>query len=391
MEQLPELSAEQDTILNLLKMHIDGGSWMTTVGGYAGVGKTTLLKHLRQWLLVERPQIRTVFASFTGKACSVLKRKGIPAQTLHSLLYVPIDQEDGSVSFALKDRQQVNVDLIINDEASMTNKELFDDIRYLVPNKAIFVGDHGQLPPVTTGAHQAFNLMAEPHLRLEKIHRQAVGSPIIALAHRLRTNKLPSAHSTDSLIVEERTPDSISALTHLLADGALDQLIVAANRRRISINHDIRKLKGFDPSSLPHPGERIIILNNSREHGLHNGQICSVIKIVPTRSKFFFDMIVLPDDTNDTIGPLTYLKSDLFTPKSTPYDRNAHFKSMMRASFAYAITCHKSQGSEWERVGVVHEHMPGTNAARWAYTATTRASTHLHYLAPVLDSRPTGK
>src|SRR5271170_373695 len=189
-----------------------------TLGGYAGTGKTTLLGHLQQSLdaasgFGRKP--RVVFASYTGKAVSVLRKKlppGSEAMTLHRLLYRPRQIEvcaytsepverkydsngqlvtlcethcDETESCEVKKKVDFTpsafplegIDLVVVDEASMVTEKIWADLTsHGVPILA--VGDHGQLPPIRSD----FDLMRKPDIRLEKILRQAADNPIIKMA-----------------------------------------------------------------------------------------------------------------------------------------------------------------------------------------------------------------
>lgn len=160
-----------------------------TLGGYAGTGKTTLLGQLRTALHEKNKKLRVSFCSYTGKATRVMKSKLVSnaalqdqdsISTIHGLLYTPIlDDKENITGWKRKD--EVECDLIIIDEASMIDKEIWNDLlSYHIP--IIAVGDHGQLPPI----RGTFNVMEHPDLRLEEIHRQAKGNPIIEVSVKAR-------------------------------------------------------------------------------------------------------------------------------------------------------------------------------------------------------------
>jgi len=145
------------------------------VGGYAGTGKTTLISLLRQLIYDQTPQKRVAFACYTGKAAQVLKSKLTEQNTIypqdfcgtiHSLMYTAQTDVDGKI-LAWRRNLTIPYDLLIVDEASMVTEDIWRDLcKYQLP--IVAVGDHGQLPPI--GGN--FNLMENPQLRLEKIHRQ---------------------------------------------------------------------------------------------------------------------------------------------------------------------------------------------------------------------------
>jgi exodeoxyribonuclease-5 len=143
-----------------------------TLGGYAGTGKTTVIRTLTDHL----PSFAV--CAYTGKAANVLRRKGVAgASTIHILIFSPREEEwrdergriHVKMVFDLKEPSEVDATGFIVDEASMVNRELHDAL-LTFDRPIIYVGDHGQLPPVG-GAD--FNLMSNPDVTLEEVHRNA--------------------------------------------------------------------------------------------------------------------------------------------------------------------------------------------------------------------------
>src|SRR5574342_964575 len=152
-----------------------------TLGGFAGTGKTTIMSELRK--AIDAKYVN--FMALTGKATLNMRKKLYASNvmksqdectTIHKFMYSPIiDEKTGQIKEWRKSPKRTP-DLIIIDEASMVNREIWNDLVSIgVPILAI--GDHGQLPPIQKG--DPFNLMENPQIRLEKIHRQAEDSPII--------------------------------------------------------------------------------------------------------------------------------------------------------------------------------------------------------------------
>src|SRR5262249_13888327 len=142
-----------------------------TIGGYAGTGKTTLICRLAEmW-----PDAAVV--TFSGKAASVLVEKGVAkARTIHSLIYIPLRGARGKGVRFQRRHTLPGVSVIIVDEASMINDELYDHLMtFRLP--VLFVGDPGQLEPIGS----KFNLMCNPHITLNEIHRQARENPILGV------------------------------------------------------------------------------------------------------------------------------------------------------------------------------------------------------------------
>ncbi len=143
--------------------------------GYAGVGKTTLARHV-----AEAADGETAFAAFTGKAAMVMRAHGCPgATTIHALIYRASEGADGAPTFTInEDGPASRASLIVIDECSMVDAELARDL--LSFGKPILVlGDPFQLPPVKGGGYFTD---AAPDVMLTEIHRQAEDNPIIRLA-----------------------------------------------------------------------------------------------------------------------------------------------------------------------------------------------------------------
>src|SRR5690606_24251481 len=160
----------------------DHESQYLTLGGYAGTGKSTLVALLARRLT---ETTRVAFCAYTGKAANVVQRKLAEAGvtpafcgTLHSLRYsAEVDGKTGRlVGFWPKD--DLDADLVVVDEASMVGETIWSDLLQ-TGKKVLAVGDHGQLEPVEG---EMISLVKDPVLRLEKIHRQAEGNPIIRFA-----------------------------------------------------------------------------------------------------------------------------------------------------------------------------------------------------------------
>jgi exodeoxyribonuclease-5 len=362
-----EQNSAQDRIVDWVLNQPDKQEF--ELGGYAGTGKTTLMKFLRARLTEE--DVSTQVAAFTGKACNVLQRKGIHASTLHSIMYVPhTDPKTHEMTFELRPPETLECDLMIVDEASMVSTELYKDLKTFGV-KILWVGDPGQLEPVGDNPH----LMVKPDFTLSTIHRQALESPIITLATDIRTG---------GIIDRAKHPRpgelDIRSKTGMKADMLLmhDQIICAKNKTREYLNNLMRQAHGYsDQPNRIMVGEKLICLHNNLKLGVFNGMI------------FFVDAIT-EEDGNDwyvtmhTEDGQTYQNFPLWKrpfleelPKQNVYIP----KAACWCTYAYAVTCHKSQGSEWDKVMVFDEWMPPTvwDMKRWRYTAVTRAAKYLTF------------
>ncbi len=355
------LTNEQETAFNLIVSWMDDGPKDEhRQGGFAGSGKTTLIKFVINEL---SKRYNITVCAFTGKAVSVLQRKGIPARTLHSFLYDAVtDPKTGDVSFERKITLEDKPDLVIVDEASMISTQLYNELKHW-GLKYLFVGDPGQLEPVGDNP----NLMAHPDFVLQHIHRQAAESPIIAFANSIRTGGQIIYGERPGLTIRRK---SITGEEFF----SCDQIIVAKNLTRRDFNSRARKFLGYPERKIV-VGDKLICLRNNITLGVYNGMILKVTDIRDFNG-FRYDCSCM-----DELG-ISRRYPIWAEPFSDPTfdDKKARVpKVCVYADFGYAITCHKSQGSEWNKVLVWREWMPPQiwDQKRWDYTAITRASKEL--------------
>jgi exodeoxyribonuclease-5 len=330
------------------------------VGGLAGTGKSTLVCALSKAL----PGFAA--CAYTGKAAHVLRKRGLEAKTIHSLIYLPDPRSDGSVRFELREKDKVDCGGFLVDEASLISRSLHRDLLSF-GKPVVFVGDHGQLPPIG----EDINLMASPDHILETLHRNA--GVIANFAHHLRGGKpaleFPFKRS-DELQVVKKTPEQM--LT------SVDQVICAFNKTRVQKNALIRKK--LKRKGLLAVGDRVICLRNNHQLGLFNGQQGTVTRIYndaknrPFALDFHSDgqtFYRIPFD-RDQLGKQYYDFS--WSSTQVPFD------------YGYCCTAHKCQGSAYDSVLVFEQECTrdGWDHKRWAYTAATRAKKLLLWV----DNRP---
>ena len=364
----PTLTPEQSSVLDALLAYALAPSSppFTTLGGYAGTGKTTLIKALVSRL--EDEGISTCVCTPTGKAASVLRRKGVSAATIHTPVYEFVLSDNGDPVFSLL--PSAPAPLVIIDEASMVNAEVFNDLMSLPRVRYIFVGDHGQLEPVGDNP----NLMLDPVHRLETIHRQARDNPVIAFAHHLREGGTPTSFSTQDprLTIARSTDDPDTYMKDLS-----DVYIVGTNQARVSLNRTVRDtVLSLNSPNRPIINDRIICLRNNREAGIFNGMMGEITAI--RHGAFRHTISFLPDGESNPIHDLPVEPAQFHAQKTLP---NSSY-SINLFDYAYAITAHKSQGSEWNRVTVFDSPSRLWDSRRWRYTAVTRAAEHLTFIAP---------
>jgi exodeoxyribonuclease V len=329
--------------------------------GYAGVGKTTLARHVAEGASGE-----TAYAAFTGKAALVMRSKGcIGATTIHALIYRASDTEDGSPTFKLNHEGPASkAGLIVIDECSMVDADLGRDL--LSFGKPILVlGDPAQLPPVKGGGYFT---NAEPDVMLTQIHRQAENDPIIRLSQIVREGGVLSyGEYGGSRIIRRSEVDANEVL------GA-DQVLVGINKTRRLYNARIRDLKGIK-EPLPVAGDRLVCLRNDRTKGLINGGLWKVETLHAMR-KDFVRMTLAPEDEGGRWTRVAVLKQ-FFEGREAdlPYPVRRESDEF---DYGYALTVHKAQGSQWDNVMLFDESYAfQEHRDRWLYTGLTRAAKKL--------------
>jgi exodeoxyribonuclease-5 len=186
----PELTVDQAEALRSIEAAYEpGGFYLLT--GHAGSGKTYLMQRLTKSMLAKNR--RVVLSAPTHKAVAVLALKltegnirDVPCRTIHSVLSLtPKPRTDRLVFERDRDAEPVKADMVVIDECSMVDLELFRHIKRHLPNAfVLFVGDPAQLPPVGEAESQTFNTPNRSHLTT--IVRQAVGNPILEAAGIIR-------------------------------------------------------------------------------------------------------------------------------------------------------------------------------------------------------------
>lgn len=358
------------------------------LAGYAGTGKTSIAKYLVTQLeprageaadLDDEPNAASLmytFAAFTGKASLMLARKGCePSSTIHSLIYQR-SYNDTTKEFFFEKRESLRrkYDLLILDECSMINFEMGNDLlSFNVP--ILVLGDPGQLPPVE-GA--GFFTSTDPDFFLTEIHRQAEDSPILNLATRARKGEdlPPSTKTFNGSTVTITTSSPI--LKTLLS---VDQVICGTNRTRVKINTLFRQAKQFT-SPLPQLDDKLICLKNNWDvTDMCNGAMWRVVSIEPLSEKhsppnrLAMSLQNWDDPEASWVNVVThkcFFDSTVAAPEGRDWKGLTHF------TFGYCITCHKSQGSEWDSIFVYNESKSfREHSAKWLYTAITRAARNL--------------
>lgn len=357
-----------------------------TLGGYAGTGKTTLTAHLRKLLNKNNSELKVALISYTGKASRVLHATLKQHQayfeqdfvgTIHSCIYAPLTSSSGQIT-GWRKKKSLDVQLIIIDEASMVNFDIFRDLTsFKIP--IIAIGDHGQLPPI----QGTFSLMEEPHLTIENIHRQAQDNPIIKLSIQARKKGFiePGQYHPQVKKIDRTSFDSQNQIEDLLSQYNSDTLVLSGyNHTRVKLNDFIRQQKFFKPQLQPVIGDRVICLKNNHQKNIYNGMLGTLTQIKSYQDDFY--KIKVQKDIDDQIYQGTVLK-DQFGAKSTLHQTKQGKKipkDVDLFDFGYALTVHKAQGSQAKRVILFEQRfskMDDQQWRRWLYTGITRAQEEL--------------
>lgn len=416
---------QQEAIQKITDWYASSDKQVFRLFGYAGTGKTTLARHI-----VDSLGVRALFAAFTGKAAYVLRSKGCDgAQTIHSLIYQPVEKvrrrldelheqlaretdpterallakmakvEEEKLQtpdFILREDSLLDgAPLLVLDEVSMVGERIAADLLSF-NTKILCLGDPAQLPPVEGGG---YFINATPDHLLTEIHRSALDSPVTRLATSVRQS--PPGDRT--LGMGGMDGDSGRKLAVTAGEVAgFDQVLVGTNKVRWQAINLLRELKGLR-GSVPQPGDRIIGLANSAEADVFNGQQFTVVDVKPPGAHDDRVVMTVLDDAGEQRRLTTWMAG--FTGQEGEKQAKREGRgSVAAATFAQAITCHKSQGSQWDRVLVVDESWIFARAAtteamkagcdpasagaaghlngqRWLYTAITRAAQQVVVIA----------
>lgn len=361
-------SPQQDRAIADVRAWLSDGSGKQVfrLFGYAGTGKTTLAKELARSV-----KGTVLFATFTGKASLVLRQKGCDdASTIHSLIYkVEVNERTGEATFCLNpDSALADAALLIVDEVSMVGAELAADL--LSFGKRILVlGDPAQLPPVKD---EGFFINCAPDVMLTEVHRQARDNPIIRMSMEIREGNRLSPGAYGESLVTSRAAIGHDRLRELVINA--DQLLCGLNRTRIAYNRRIRSIKGLVGQAAewhPTAGDRLICLRNKREKAIFNGGIWTADSVADKFGCLSIEATSLDEERD----PLTLNVAEEFFVGAEHKIEWRERRKYDEFTFGWAITCHKSQGSQWADV-IIFDESPAFREHRqnWLYTAVTRAA-----------------
>ena len=369
--------------------------------GYAGTGKTSLIKHTVSESLHLVDGESVAFVTPTGKAATVLIKNGVTASTVHRLIYQSIVKEEEievngkkvvveRLSFKRRENIDKDIKLIVLDETSMVSDDMLADVLSFGV-KVLLCGDNAQLPPV-----EGFNTyLKNPDYTLTHIVRQQEDNPIIHLSKLAREGKfVPYGNYGNACVISGRRFFGAQR-ARLLCKA--DQIICGLNSTRAKINDEVRALKGFQ-GALPNNGEKLICTYNNWEQFIDGEMRFNLVNgIIGTAIEPFYDVengmgfTQFKPDFLDGIcpealpfdigifesGKFRYRHGDYFAK----FDENGEAVgafTLNRFEYGYCISCHKAQGSEFDTAIVFDESYAfREDSSRWLYTAITRAKEKL--------------
>ena len=358
--------------------------------GGPGTGKTTTLKSIIN--ILEKNGEKVYLAAPTGKAAQRMASvTGREAKTIHRLLEVQWDP-DNRPNFKRNEKNLLNCDALILDELSMVDSSLFESVLRAMPlgSRLIMVGDRDQLPSVGAGnvLSDLINSKVIPTVELKEIFRQSLKSLIVTNAHKIVNGELPelSVRNNDFFFIDGQDSQIISSTIRDICIKRLpkrygysplfDIQVIAPGKKgplgTISINKILQE--AINPAdkikkeiningTVFREGDKVMQIRNnyniifaredgSSGEGIFNGDIGIILSI----DKLESTLIVQFDD------------------KYAKYEQ----ENAADLDLAYAITVHKSQGSEFEAVVMpMYFGAPQLYYRNLLYTAVTRAKSLL--------------
>jgi len=390
-----ELNKKQEEALNIILKRWQEHQKYTTIAGYAGTGKSSLVKFAIAAMHVDPDKV--VYATYTGKAADVLRKKGNDnVMTLHKLLYNTHQLPNGT--FIHTPVKEIPYSIVIVDECSMVPKNMVEMLMGFYNVYTIYLGDDAQLPPVKSEDN---GLLENPHAKLTEIMRQGTDSGIIDVATAIRTGTQLSfgKYGNDAYV------GKMSELSFGMLEWA-DIVITFTNAKRNEMNKYIRKHKGF--TEPIEKGDKLICLHNEWERFDTTGNAPLINGMIGTLQDFYEGIFTIPDYmlTNDQQSQIPFICGNFINDNGETYHelimdkaniitgnydidgkilyKIKHSKILeprkpLEFTYGYAITAWKAQGSEWDKVLVLEESFPfdPEQHRRALYTAATRSSKNL--------------
>lgn len=347
---------------------------VSVITGGPGTGKTTLLKALLG--VLEQQRVRVRLAAPTGRAAKrMFEGTGKPTETLHRMLeFTP-----GSMGFARNEHNAIQADFVVIDEASMIDVFLMHSLLRALPDKShlILLGDVDQLPSVGPG--NVLRDLIESGVvnvtRLRHIFRQAQDSLIVVNAHRVNSGEFPSSRGVteggkkDFAFIKQNDPEEIFGLLRKIYTSGLRRhglkphqaVVLSPMNRGVAgtqrLNQELQAIVNPPQKGAPviarmgyefRVGDRVMQIRNNYDKYVFNGDIGYITRIEQEDKEVYVQ----------------------FGERELAYQ----FLELSELVLAYAISIHKSQGSEFDAViiPIFTQHFMLLQR-NLIYTAITRA------------------
>ena len=444
-----EPTEDQDALLKKLALYLSVKRLhpeVLIVKGYAGTGKTTVLKSVVA--AHKKHQRKIMLMAPTGRAAKVMGgTAGKNAFTIHRSLYRPNVSSGGVAQFVLANNPHKNTTFVVdeaglistNNDNTLGGNSLLEDLLNFVftdaSNSLILVGDPAQLPPVGQPKSPALNSdyftgvgynTVEHTLRA--VVRQALDSYILRNATQLReliekdASDAPKMLPGKDFIVIEDGYHLQEVFEQLYStNGEGSTMVVRSNKKANKYNQGIRGRIKFQEDQISAGDQFMVVKNNyfwlpetSAIGFIANGEIGEVRSIRNIHERYgltfceatvaFVDYpgenaidVILNLSTLQSEGPSLstaqnnelyeqmLLKFSHLSAKKKIYEaiKNDPYYNALQVKFSYVITCHKSQGGQWEQVIIEHPYLPDGPSPiyyKWLYTALTRATKKAYLL-----------
>jgi exodeoxyribonuclease-5 len=377
------------------------GAAVGVLAGYAGTGKTTLLREVAS-AVGGLPMI----LSPTGRAAARIKEAtGLPAMTAHRWQYMPVtDPKTGLTKWdklPLEKLATGSAGLLVVEESSMVSRSLWDDIwenATALCLKVLAIGDPFQLPPVDPeDGGSGFSLLdpnngyTNEYVLMKQIVRQALESPIIRASMAIRAGDALKGIGELPKVTPVNFLDRADTVQ---SRGGM--VIVHRNKTRNHLNRQIRAARNL-PGEALQEGESLLVIRNNYLTSSFNGELYTFADwIEPPAGKHVvydfvnkrneesrFGVARITDPENKRSFAATLSEAEVFGQLQAPpsaIKKTADIvhpeRPFINANFGYAMTCHKAQGSEADEVLVgIEPSIPfwKEEGLRFLYTAVTRA------------------
>lgn len=364
------------------------------ITGGPGTGKTTIIHTIIQ--IFKSSGMEVVLAAPTGRAAKrMTETTGIEAKTIHRMLGVAYaDDDNGRQKFDKNETETIEADVIIIDEVSMVDMQLFNNLLKAIEpgTRLILVGDANQLPSVAAGnvLKDIIKSKKIKVVRLTEIFRQARESAIITNAHKINSGEEPvmNGNNTDFFFVNAQyAPEVPGKIVELITkrlpkftgvDSFSDMQVLTPMRKgdigAAGLNKTLQKAlnppsdgkKEYETSSCTfREGDKVMQIKNNYNISwkIEN----RLGKVIDDGTGIYNGDMGIIKSINKQAETITVLFDDM---RQAVYE----FTALDELELAYAVTIHKSQGSEYPVVIIpIHSGPPMLMSRNLLYTAVTRA------------------